>query len=197
MSELLLGVSLGWAAGLSPGPLTALIVTSTLRSGTAAGLKVALAPLLSDAPADVASILLLNSVSEGVERVIGVAGGVYLVVLGLLEIRAARRAIAGSGLDESPPRDLWKGAATNFLNPQMWTFWVAVGAPIVTGAPGRLEAGMFLAGFYALLIGSKLALAVVIGRSRRVIVERGWIERLGVLGGLGLIAIGLVLAIGR
>jgi len=45
-----MGLGLGLAAGASPGPLLTLVVSSTLARGFGAGLRVALAPVLTDAP---------------------------------------------------------------------------------------------------------------------------------------------------
>ena len=50
MDQLILGITLGFGAGIAPGPLLGLIVASTLRRGWKAGLRLALVPLISDAP---------------------------------------------------------------------------------------------------------------------------------------------------
>jgi threonine/homoserine/homoserine lactone efflux protein len=193
MDELLLGVSLGWAAGISPGPLFALVVTTAIQKGTAAATRIAIAPLITDAPVVVLTVAVLSAVPERVVRLLGVVGGVYLVWLGIQEITASRSKTTVLG-EEHRATDLWRGALTNVLNPQMWTFWIAVGAPIVASADSTGAAAAFLAGFYALLVGSKVVLAVAIGASRERLLDARRIRALGVLGGVGLIAIGLVLA---
>ena len=53
------GVVFGASAGLSPGPLLTLVIRETLRHGTKEGLKVAAAPLLTDAPIIALSLLVL------------------------------------------------------------------------------------------------------------------------------------------
>jgi threonine/homoserine/homoserine lactone efflux protein len=193
MNELLLGVSLGWAAGISPGPLFALVVTTAIQKGTAAAIRVAVAPLITDAPVVALTVAVLSAVPDRVVRGLGIVGGVYLVWLGSQEIRAAFASPVGVD-DSSGTTDLWRGALTNVLNPQMWTFWIAVGAPIVATAASPAAAASFLFGFYTLLVGSKVVLAVAIGASRERLLDSGRMRALGVLGGVGLIAIGLVLA---
>lgn len=47
---LFLGIALGLSAGLSPGPLQAIVISETLLKGKKEGIKVALAPLLTDLP---------------------------------------------------------------------------------------------------------------------------------------------------
>jgi len=46
VDALILGATIGLAAGISPGPLLFLTITSALRSGARAGVIVACAPLL-------------------------------------------------------------------------------------------------------------------------------------------------------
>src|SRR5690606_40679233 len=48
LAALTSGLGMGLAAGVSPGPLLVLVVTSTLRGGLRNGIAVAAAPLLSD-----------------------------------------------------------------------------------------------------------------------------------------------------
>jgi MFS family permease len=50
ITALLIGISYGFAAGVSAGPLLGLVITQTLQGGWRAGNLVALAPLLSDLP---------------------------------------------------------------------------------------------------------------------------------------------------
>ncbi len=47
---LLQGIVLGFAAGISPGPMLGLVISQTLRYGWRAGNLVALAPLFTDIP---------------------------------------------------------------------------------------------------------------------------------------------------
>jgi threonine/homoserine/homoserine lactone efflux protein len=42
--ETLFGLTIGWAAGISPGPLNLLVAQSAIRSGAAAGALVATSP---------------------------------------------------------------------------------------------------------------------------------------------------------
>ncbi|MEL7059947.1 MAG: hypothetical protein AAGN46_07975, partial [Acidobacteriota bacterium] len=53
---LALGLGFGTAAGLSPGPLMTLVVATALDRGAAAGARVAMAPLITDAPVIVLAV---------------------------------------------------------------------------------------------------------------------------------------------
>ena len=86
------GAALGLTGGLAPGPLTALVMTQTLRHGTGEGVKVSLAPVITDGP-----LLLLGALaadwlarSAVVFAGIGLLGAGFLFFLGLESLRAGR-----------------------------------------------------------------------------------------------------------
>lgn len=58
--------------------------------------------------------------------------------------------------------------ATNLFSPHPWLFCLTVGAAILAKAMDRswLAAAAFLSGFYLMLVGSKVLLALLVGRSR-------------------------------
>ncbi|NMC50484.1 MAG: lysine transporter LysE, partial [Desulfovibrio sp.] len=58
------GAALGASAGFSPGPLLTLVLAQTLAHGPREGIKVAMAPLLTDIPMLVASLLALSLVQD-------------------------------------------------------------------------------------------------------------------------------------
>jgi threonine/homoserine/homoserine lactone efflux protein len=72
------------------------------------------------------------------------------------------------------PTSWLKGILTNLLSPHPWLFWLTVGAAVLARAIAQnwLNAAAFLLGFYALLVGSKLGIAVVAGRSRDLLAGR-------------------------
>lgn len=169
------GLGLGLAAGLSPGPLLALLVAQTLRHGTREGLKVAITPVLTDLPVVTASLLVFARLAgrEQLFGVIALAGAAYLIWLawGSLRFRSA---------DWRPsdvsPGSIRKALVTNLFNPHVYLFWIAVGSTMVLNAWTQHPswAVAFLAGFYSCLVGSKLVLAVAIGRSRQFLSGRGY-----------------------
>ena len=69
----------------------------------------------------------------------------------------------------SARQDLLHGALINFLNPHPYLFWAAVGAPTVITAWRTQPAGAiaFIAGFYLLLVGSKIVLALLLSRAQQ------------------------------
>lgn len=193
MTELVAGLSFGLGAGLSPGPLLTLVVTTTLERGFAAGVRVAVAPLLTDAPIIALTVAVVSSVSDGVLQGLGIAGGLVVMAMGVWTITTAGRVVGEP--DIRPPRiDVWRGVIVNALSPHPWIFWIGVGAPLLVSAwrdaPGRGIA--FLVGFYLLLVGSKAAIAWVVARAGHRL-DENWRRRLIVTGGTLLVAGGAVL----
>jgi threonine/homoserine/homoserine lactone efflux protein len=85
------------------------------------------------------------------------------------------------------PQSLLRGAMVNALSPHPYLFWFSVGAPTMVKAmqdSGLPAALAFVLGFYLLLIGSKVAVAVLVGKSRSWLMgpAYAWVMRgLGVL----------------
>ncbi|WP_158842242.1 LysE family transporter [Saccharothrix deserti] len=96
MDALGLGLALGLAASISPGPLLVLVVTSALRSGWRAGALTACAPLLSDAVVVAVTLLLLDRLPARALGVLGVVGAVFVVWSGVQTVREARSASLNS-----------------------------------------------------------------------------------------------------
>ncbi len=190
---LLRGLVLGLAAGFSPGPLTVLVVSETLRHGLRSGLMVALAPLLTDLPIIVLAVFLLDRLAERPALLGGIAllGAAYLFHLGWESLRPPRP----GGIPASPaPRALLRGMGANFLNPNPYIFWVGVGTPLLleAGARSGLHAAAFAGAFFFFLVGSKIALARLVDRSRGFLEGKAF-RRIQALLGLCLMAYGVLL----
>ena len=150
-----MGGALGLGAGLSPGPLLALVMAESLRGGRREGVKVALSPLLTDPPI-IAGTLWSYRHFELLRPLLGwlgIAGALLVAHLGYELLRLP------SCPHPPPPDGLRRGVAVNLLNPHPYLFWLTVGGPLLAGR-GTLEALCFLLGFYAALVGSKVAVAL-------------------------------------
>ncbi len=164
---LAIGALLGLSSGLAPGPLLALVVSETLRRNVKAGITIALTPILTDPPIIVLTLLLLSKLAS-FHRVLGtlsLVGGLFILSMGIAGLRATGLAHTSGGAE---PGSLAKGILANLLNPHPYLFWFSVGAPLMTRASDHGPGGplIFLAGFYACLVGSKSLVAVIIGRSK-------------------------------
>ncbi len=163
------GLVLGLSAGLAPGPLLALVLRQSLRHGRREGLLVALTPLLTDVPIVVLALALVHRALalEGVFALVAFGGAIYVIVLA---VETARAELPSAELAGQAPRSLLTGALANLLSPHPYLFWFTVGAPMVVAAHhqhGLVASAGFIGGFYLLLVGSKIVLALLVGGSRQ------------------------------
>ena len=187
LPTLALGLTLGLSGGLAPGPLTALVVGETVRHGVRAGIAVAITPLLTDGPILLLTALTLGSLPhlDTVLGVVSLLGAAFLGWLALDTLRARPVQLeAGVAQGGGTLAVLRRSLTTNFLNPHPWLFWVTLGTPTFLKA---LDAGVpvamgFLACFFLGLVGTKLLLALALGRMRAFIASRAYRLVMGVLG---------------
>ena len=185
------GTILGLSAGFAPGPLLALVISETLQHDMKAGFKVALAPILTDLPIIMLTLFLLAKVSSfhTVLGVISVMGALFVLYMGYESIRTK-----GVNIDPTDfsPTSLKKGVIVNALNPHPYLFWLTVGAPITMKAKdqGIYEALAFVGSFYVMLVGAKIALALLVGKSRSFLTDNMYIYTMRCL---GLVLIGFAL----
>lgn len=191
---LLQGIILGFAAGISPGPMLGLVISQTLRQGWRAGNLVALAPLLTDIPIIVLLVLILGHLPIIVLHWLALLGGAFVIYLGVETVRTVSSGVA-IHTKESSGRVLLSAMATNFLNPHPYLFWATVGSALLlqSFAIGGIAASLaFLVGFYALLVGAKLSIVLLVSRSQKWLTGRTY-HALLVGSGLLLMALGVLL----
>ncbi|MEV6734744.1 MULTISPECIES: LysE family transporter [unclassified Streptomyces] len=199
VGELALGLALGFSAGVSPGPLLALVLSGTLRGGLGVGLRIAAVPLLTDLPVIMLSVAVLSVLPSRFVAAGGVVGGAFLLWLAVSTLCEARTATPPTAADPvraraQGRRALREGAVANLLSPHPWTFWLTTGAPVLVAAwrHGPPAAGGFLLGFYTLLVGSKVLLALAVARARNRIRTRAYRLLLAATGLLLLVASALL-----
>ena len=178
MTSVLLGLSIGLAAGIGPGPLLVLVVTSALQSGWRVGALVACAPLLSDVPVIAGVLLVLDRLPATALSVLGVVGGLLVIHVGVRTVREARTAdLAQPGQPgRSAISALRQAAALNVASPHPWIFWATVLGPltIATWRENSWEAVALVVGFYLGLCGAKVVLAVLVAGQRRRLRPAGY-----------------------
>jgi threonine/homoserine/homoserine lactone efflux protein len=172
VEALLVGLSLGAAAGISPGPLLVLVVTSALRAGWPAGVLAAAAPLVSDVLVVTGTLVVLDRLPEATLGYVACAGALFVGWSGVATLRESRTATLAPGLVDqraAARRALGEAALVNLLSPHPWIFWITVGGPLLVEAAEDSAAAAvgFVVAFYVLLVGSKVAIAALVAAGRR------------------------------
>ena len=176
-------VVFGLSAGFSPGPLLTLVIAQTLKHGVKEGVKVSLAPLVTDAPIICITLLVLSFLSH-IHAVLGwisIAGGCFVVYLAFSTFRAAHPDMQTSG---KQAQSLGKGIAVNALSPHPYLFWITVGSPFILRAweKGLPSAIAFVLSFMVCLVGSKILVAILVGKTRHFLTGNIYRYTMRVLG---------------
>ncbi len=185
ISFITLGTVLGLSAGLAPGPLFALVISETIQHDVKAGIRVAIAPIITDLPIIGATLFLASRLgqSQQILGIISLAGGCLLLYMGYQGIKTSAIKL---DLQPGQARSLGKGILVNVLSPHPYLFWLSVGAPINTRAleQGVTTVVIFLGTFYLLLVGSKVILAILVAKSKTLLCSK---QYLYIMRGLGLV----------
>ena len=180
---LTVGTVLGLSAGLSPGPLLTLLISETLQHNIQSGVRVALAPIITDLPIIILTLLVLSKLSgfHNILGIISLAGGLFILAMGYESMRTKGIELSAQ---ESGPKSLTKGVLANALNPHPYLFWFSVGAPTMAKAMSLNISALlaFMISFYTFLVGSKILLAILIGKSKSFMSGRVYIYTMRFLG---------------
>ncbi len=181
------------SAGFAPGPLLTLVITETLRHDIKSGIKVALAPILTDFPIIILTLFFLSKLNDfhTILGLISIAGGLFILTMAYESIR-----IKGIDLDsrDSETNSFTKGILANALNPHPYLFWFSVGAPTMVAAMQKNIIALlaFIVSFYVFLLGSKILLAVLTGKSKSFLTGKAYLYIMRFLGmALGALAVAL------
>lgn len=207
MEALLAGLVLGLGSGVSPGPLLALAISTTMRRGLRAGLLVVSAPLVTDTLFIVLTVTVISQLSPTIVAGLSLVGAAVIAWFAWENAREARRADiaalrteppteSGNRLTRLTRQPLLQAATVNVLNPAPWLFWISAGAPLLIGFAdqgwGLVIA--FLVAFYVAIIGSKALLVVAIAAGRHRLSTRGYrLILAGVAIMLAILAVGLAI----
>jgi threonine/homoserine/homoserine lactone efflux protein len=180
---LTIGTVLGLSAGFAPGPLLTLVISETLQHDIQSGVKVALAPIITDLPIIILTLFMLAKLSNfhSILGIISLIGGFFILFMGYESIRTKGVEL---NLQETKPKSLTKGILANALSPHPYLFWFSVGAPTMIKAMRQniIAPLAFIGSFYALLVGSKILLAILVGKSKSFLGGNVYIYTMRVLG---------------
>ena len=174
---------MGLSAGFAPGPLLTLVISETLQHDIKSGIKVALAPIITDLPIIILTLFILAKLSNfhNILGIISLTGGFFILFMGYESIRTKGVEL---NIQETESQSLRKGILANALNPHPYLFWFSVGAPTMTEAMRQniIAPLAFISSFYALLVGSKILLAILVGKSKSFLSGNVYIYTLRFLG---------------
>jgi threonine/homoserine/homoserine lactone efflux protein len=161
---LISGIIYGFAAAVQPGPLSAYLVSQSLRAGWRRTLPAAFAPLISDGPIALLALIILRSVPPRLVMWLRLLGGVFVIYLAAAAWKAWRNYRAGQAdAASSAYRNVLKAATVNLLNPNPFLGWTLVLGPLALKGwrESPLSGIAVIVGFYAAMIASLAAIILV------------------------------------
>ncbi len=178
------GVMLGVVEGVKPGPLLTVVIRETLSRGLRAGVRAAAAPLFTDGPMIVASLLAAGWIATqpAVLLLISVLGALFLVKMGIecFSIEPPEAEFS----DTETSGSFRRGVLTNLLNPNVYVFWFLIGGPLMASVAAEepLAPLAYALAFLFTLVMAKVTIAWMFDRSRGQLSARGYRIALGVCG---------------
>jgi len=164
----IIGSGFAFAAALQPGPLQAYLLSSVVRRGWRATLPASFAPLLSDGPIVVITLILLSRVPESFQIVMRAAGGLLLLYLAWASYRNWQEGVfQDSEQSESAPRTLLQAVMVNLLNPNPYLGWSLVLGPAVIDAwrHDAAYAVILIVAFYGTMVVALAGTIFLFGRA--------------------------------
>jgi threonine/homoserine/homoserine lactone efflux protein len=168
---LIQGIGYGFAAVVQPGPFQTYLIYQTLSRGWRLALPSSLAPLVSDGPIILLSLLLLSQMPGWLQRLLSVAGGLFIIYLAYSALRAwrdfdnrDRTATFSTG------RSLFKAAMINALSPFPYIYWTLVTGPILLEGWHQSPAKgiCFLVSFYIAIVLGSASIVMTFGTAARL-----------------------------
>ena len=180
---LIAGITLGFIAGISPGPLLVLVITETIKHNRKEGIKIALVPLISDLPIVLFSVFVVYKLSNSdmLLGIISFLGAAFLLFLAWENIRVKSIEV---NLNNEKTKTIKKGVIANFLSPHPYLFWMLVGAPISIKAFNLsfIAAALFIVGFYVFIVGTKIGVAILSEKSKNILSSKFYVVIVKILG---------------
>ena len=162
------GAILGVVEGVKPGPLLTMVIRETLSGGLRAGVRTAAAPIFTDGPLVIVSLLAAGWISTQPTILIAISilGAGYLLKMGLecFTIEPPPSDLAGIDVSDSFKR----GILTNLLNPNVYIFWFLIVGPLMASVADEepLAPVAYALTFLVSIIMVKSLIALAFDRTR-------------------------------
>jgi threonine/homoserine/homoserine lactone efflux protein len=170
-SYLIKAATIGFSAGVTPGPLQAVFLSYAIKGGWKKALPAAFAPLFSDIPVVLVVFLILNNLPSTFLSVLQVAGAGFLLYLAWDSFKAFQNYQAVQEADDTNSvGTLLKAVTMNLLGPGPWLFWSLINGPNLIQAweIAPWWGIAYIATFYGVFILSNIALILMFSSMRQL-----------------------------
>lgn len=166
---LISGVTYGFAAAVSPGPLSMYLMSQAVSRGWRKALPVAFSPLITDGPVAILVLALLSEVPASLISYLRILGGALILYLAYEAWKSWR----GFNTEDSmaaaiAPNSLLKAVLINWLNPNLYIGWSIILGPIVLGGWRKAPANgiAVVVGFYVTIVVVMMGMALLFAAAK-------------------------------
>jgi threonine/homoserine/homoserine lactone efflux protein len=155
LAYLISGATYGFAAAVSPGPLSMFLMSQAVSKGWRKALPVAFSPLITDGPVAVLVLAVLSQVPSNLVLYLRILGGLLLLYLAFEAWKSWRTFNPESETSiPSGPSSLVRAMLINWLNPNPYLGWsIILGPMVLSGWNKSPTSGVaVLLGFYATIV---------------------------------------------
>ncbi len=180
MQELLAYGALSFVIGLTgavaPGPMLVATINASVRDGWKAGPMVVAGHMALESILSALVLLGLAAIAMQYFSLVAAAGGIALVIFGVLSIKGAQ-------VQQSCPENVVPsfhpfvaGVVTSASNPYFWIWWLTIGSAFILSGyqAGMIMAVVFLGGHWMADLGYFTLVAAAAERGRTLLPERGY-----------------------
>ncbi len=164
LAYLIPGITYGFAAAVTPGPLSMYLMSQSVSRDRRHALPVAFAPLLSDGPIAVLVLTALSRVPPKLVHYLQLLGGIFILYLAFEAWKCWRgfRSENETRL-ESRPNNLVKAVLINWLNPNPYLGWSIILGPMVLEGwrDSAMNGVALILGFYSTMIAAMIAMILL------------------------------------
>jgi threonine/homoserine/homoserine lactone efflux protein len=167
------GISMGFLAGMQPGPFQTYVISAALSLGWRRGIVAIFAPLIADIPIILVVVFVLGqALPPAAKLVLRIVGGLFLLWLAYKTWKQLRAGvtIGGKASDTASHSPLKRAVLMILLSPGPYIAWSTFnGALLLQGLEqSPFHAIAFLAAFYVTFLSLLALLVIVFDRLRRL-----------------------------
>ena len=169
--RLTMGITLGLAATIQPGPFLTYVISQALKNGWRRTLPMAFTPLISDIPVAILILLILSQHPAWLESVLRFAGGLFLLYLAVGTYKTWRNYNEEKiSHVAANPQGILNAVVVNWLNPGPYLGWSLVLGPLLLEAwrAAPTYGVALLAGFYGSMAISLIGIIILFSATRRL-----------------------------
>jgi threonine/homoserine/homoserine lactone efflux protein len=153
--DLISGITYGFAAAVSPGPLSMFLMSHAIRKGWRKTLPAAFSPLITDGPAALLIVTILSQVPARLIMYLRIFGGALILYLAYEAWKSWRDFHSEEAAPvETGMNSFLKAAFINWLNPNLYIGWSLILGPMVLSGWHKSPASgvAVVVGFYVTIV---------------------------------------------